>query len=575
MRRLYRTTAVVLLNFTILFVLVNLAAALWLALTSRDEGQRSEIIDLFIRRHGMETLRAAYPGMSDPEIRGLLNATGVIGNRYHPFVEFVNAAHVSPQVVMRPEGFRVGPDQAPWPPPSSGKTVFVFGGSTTYAAGVLSHQTIPAYLQQLLRANFAEPVNVYNFGTGAHYSTQELLLFLDWLRQGIRPDLAIFIDGINDLAYVRDVSALSAFFDQAYERHKLTLGQSGASVWTRLGELVLSLPISRLHQPSGTEASLLFRGATKLRDDNELAAWRRSATPEETTLANRLLDRYQVNLRAAAAIGASAGVETVFVWQPAPLYKYDFALHPFAIQPQHQLHRVAYPLMAERRKAGALPANFAWCADVQEGAREMLYVDQLHYRPPVMQRIADCMVRHMLAAGTFDRLGWTRKSGEFFTPETAEAGATPKIMTLTEVIDRHPDRLYATNVTVARAGGEVRLAPSGRPEHYLQVITELPDSGEYRITMRVRPARTGAFRLQAWDSGTEPSGVVADVSFATSAMRITNVKGARSFGQVARRDDTYDVNLAVSLPGGITRLLIQLTDGPLQIDGLEIARSEG
>jgi hypothetical protein len=74
--------------------------------------------------------------------------------------------------LVRPEGYRViGGEQAPWPPPKGEKTVFLLGGSTSLGSGALYDQTIMAYMQKLLRANSQEKINVYNFGTGAHYST--------------------------------------------------------------------------------------------------------------------------------------------------------------------------------------------------------------------------------------------------------------------------------------------------------------------------------------------------------------------------------------------------------------------
>jgi hypothetical protein len=69
--------------------------------------------------------------------------------------------------MVRPEGYRViGGEQAPWPPPKREKTVFLLGGSTSLGSGALYDQTIMAYMQKS-----QEKINVYNFGTGAHYST--------------------------------------------------------------------------------------------------------------------------------------------------------------------------------------------------------------------------------------------------------------------------------------------------------------------------------------------------------------------------------------------------------------------
>jgi hypothetical protein len=189
----YVFAGVTLLSVVLLLAFSNFAAGLFVkdppaasnASAAAQKRQREATVDQFIQRHGIATLRNAYPGMSDEAIHQLLMATGVVGNRYYPYVEFIQAPYVAPDMLSTPEGYRIiGQDQASWPPPKTGKTVFVFGGSTTLGSGVMNQQTIPAYLQRWLRANFGNDVNVYNFGTGSHYSTQEVLFFFDWLRKG-------------------------------------------------------------------------------------------------------------------------------------------------------------------------------------------------------------------------------------------------------------------------------------------------------------------------------------------------------------------------------------------------------
>ena len=116
---------------------------------------------------------------------------------------------------------------------------------------------------------------------------------------------------------------------------------------------------------------------------------------------DRPLPREQADERAAH------GVHAAFAWQPVPTYKYDLAHHDFHSEGfgRVAITRVGYPEMARVAQAGAGGANFVWCADIQEGRREELYLDLVHYAPRMARRVAACIAkgllhRHLLAKHT-------------------------------------------------------------------------------------------------------------------------------------------------------------------------------
>ena len=79
------------------------------------------------------------------------------------------------------------------------KTIFFYGGSTTFGYNVADFQTIPSYLgKKLIEAN--QDVCVKNFGRGSYFSTQETILFQKHiLNNNIQQDdIVIFLDGINE-----------------------------------------------------------------------------------------------------------------------------------------------------------------------------------------------------------------------------------------------------------------------------------------------------------------------------------------------------------------------------------------
>lgn len=86
------------------------------------------------------------------------------------------------------------------------KIIWVFGGSTTFGYGVKNDETIPAYLSKIL-----QEYEVINLGSASYYSTHERIYFNNLITQNIYPEVAIFIDGLNDYFYyeVPDKTAVS------------------------------------------------------------------------------------------------------------------------------------------------------------------------------------------------------------------------------------------------------------------------------------------------------------------------------------------------------------------------------
>jgi len=79
------------------------------------------------------------------------------------------------------------------------KKVFMFGASTMFGTGVPDEHTIPSILSQYLN-NKSKNVfyEVSNFGTGAFILEQDMILFLEEVKKGNLPDIAIFYHGVND-----------------------------------------------------------------------------------------------------------------------------------------------------------------------------------------------------------------------------------------------------------------------------------------------------------------------------------------------------------------------------------------
>jgi hypothetical protein len=237
-------------------------------------------------------------------------------------------------------------------------------------------ETVASYLQQYLATKLNKEVRIYNFGRGHYYSTQERILFQQLLTSGYIPDLALFIDGMNDLSYNKDEPMYT----------------------DRLRRSIASGGFDRADLMSLISATSLARSATRL-FPQEATQEDGSRAPEgyETVIDNSI-NRYLKNKKLIEAISRSFGVKPVFVWQPAPTYKYDLQYHLFLGDGFGRHYEYGYKRMSEFIGSQQLH-NFLWCADIQKGLKEPLYVDKWHYSAKFSQvlaaTIADRLVEYV------------------------------------------------------------------------------------------------------------------------------------------------------------------------------------
>ena len=81
------------------------------------------------------------------------------------------------------------------------KKIVFLGGSTTFGWLSIDNKTIPSEFSKILN-NKLYNYCVYNYGLPSFYSEQENNLLKDLnYRNIIKPDIAIFLDGINETCY--------------------------------------------------------------------------------------------------------------------------------------------------------------------------------------------------------------------------------------------------------------------------------------------------------------------------------------------------------------------------------------
>lgn len=351
-RKHYTSLALLCFNTALLLAVV---IALYLLL-STPQSQADRVLS----QYG-DKLSAVYPELNSTEREQLIRETWSRSYVYAPYLHFIERPHNGTYVNIDANGVRrgVGPQQ--WPPSQEDYVVFVFGGSTTFGYGLPDNDTVPSNIYRVLsQARLVDStgkrtVAVYNFGQGNYYSTQEMLLFERLLQQGIKPDVAIFVDGINDFVYADDTPAFAVSFKTMFE----------ADYYTKAALRLLS----SLHL-ANAEAPLPMNVST-----------------------SSVIERYLRTKKITAAIARDHGVRPLFVWQPVPTYEYNLTHHLFYTGDWGRIGqtRQGYALLDKVRQQHDLGDDFVWCADIQREATEPLYVDMLHYGSNMSMMVARCV----------------------------------------------------------------------------------------------------------------------------------------------------------------------------------------
>ncbi|MBU1694970.1 MAG: hypothetical protein KKC51_13535 [Verrucomicrobia bacterium] len=395
----YAALCTALVNVVLILALLN--ALLFVFYRGREE-KKERTIDTIIRRYGTNALHAAYPDLDHRQIEDLLEETW---DRqlfeYEPFVQFRERAFAGRYVNVDPQGYRRTENQGAWPPEPSKANVFLFGGSIVFGYGVRDEETLASHLQGALSRALGMDVRVYNFGRGFYYSTLERLLLEKLLMEGHRPHLALFVDGPNDFS-----EGVGDPFLTAQLRQLVATASPQAPAGRFLAEWFNRQPLARWIRE--WKAAKEEGESTPL--DERRRSWDLAGARPSKEKHRDIKDRsgfairqYLNNKKMIEAVCAVYDVPVLFVWAPTPYYKYDLLYHPFARKSRDSKrarHTAdGYARMAEWVRTRSMGTNFLWCADIQEGVQEQLYVDNAHYAPRLNRTLAQ-----IVASGIVERV---------------------------------------------------------------------------------------------------------------------------------------------------------------------------
>jgi len=392
--KLAKTIAQMILGGIIAFAVLNGAIALWFVYSdSRPKTYNNPIADYY-----QMDLGPFYPGLSSAEIDQLIGES-FQAVQYEAFVGFRERPRQGRFVNVSDVGYRLSIGQSPWPPKPDAPIIFVFGGSTTFGYGVEDKDTVVSRLSERLRRDpaFAN-AQVYNFGRAFYWSAQESILLQRLIAQGNVPNMAIFIDGMNDFYQTTSDPVYTAQTKTLFEQNKDWNRASGREKWEymkgSLRQAIFFLPFSRLLR------ELLPKPVS---DDRHVVLQPSDPKGLEFSIRN-----YQLNVTTIKAIARQFGTKPYFVWQPAAMYH-----NPPSLNAQHEREFVArrpegygphsqsyygYPRMAEVFAQSSGDASMIWCADAFQQATSRLYVDMVHYNGYGAGLLAACIADRITAA---------------------------------------------------------------------------------------------------------------------------------------------------------------------------------
>ena len=327
----YKAAAVIVLNTLLLLIVINLV--LFVIFRTVDEAKITPDTQFAYSKSGhfyengtavdngkrtpsnlnVFDYTAFEDSMSEPEISQMLDEFydhSRMGFAYQPWSQYGPRVFSGKylNVALEPNGLAV---RRTINSPATGKDqkivkIYAFGGSTTFGSGVPDAHTWPSYLSQILNdrarnENLDIRVEVTNYGRVGFYPTQELHLLLDILRTGQRPELIIFLEGVN-IGRDDDTPNLTPSYHRIINEAQLGSDRQ----WQ-------SLPMVRL------AGAIAARSEPKATPDAD--------RPDTRVQTEQLVERFQQFRSSVLAISDLYGTQPVFFLQPDGHYNYPDHLY--------------------------------------------------------------------------------------------------------------------------------------------------------------------------------------------------------------------------------------------------------
>ncbi len=244
------------------------------------------------------------------------------------------------------------------------KKVYFFGGSTMWGEGSNDPGTIPSQYAA------ATGVRSENFGETAYTAHQSLVLLIQLLQDGHRPDLVVFYDGVNDVTFKCEANnnIHSTAYERLFRKQLDTRSNSFAYYWA---------PVDRMIQKVNRSISRLMKRPRHRHNCDK--------NPEKAeAVAESLIKDWEF----ARMLVEAHGGKFVAVLQPVVYTNSSDRVRKRGPRSLGNQFDTVYPLIRKNM------AGKSYLADVSDAlnAEPRVYIDFCHVTPPgnraIAQRIA-------------------------------------------------------------------------------------------------------------------------------------------------------------------------------------------
>ena len=268
---------------------------------------------------------------------------------------------------------------------SNNKTIKIFalGGSTTFGNLIGDNDTWPSHLDLMLNKNLSQPkYSVFNYGRPGADVFDELALLLTLIQFGHKPDIVIFLDGLNGSRSYNHNN-----FGQA--DIKKLIDQSFKPIRAQFSDLPLIRDSGLYHLSQSLKRQLAPES------DEAIITLEKPPLPEPPSVVGaKMAQSYLLNKNTILGITEKLGIKTLFFLQPDVLYNY----------PHHLLRNPLPTFYTEERKQ--IKTEFYRAIKSQTDSIDLLdlfsrwgdkkaIVDDCHYSPEFSAFIAMHMVPHI------------------------------------------------------------------------------------------------------------------------------------------------------------------------------------
>jgi hypothetical protein len=225
--------------------------------------------------------------------------------------------------------------------------IFFFGGSTMFGFDVTDKESITSAFINVSNEKCPDckPIAVYNYGVLSYYSYNELMLFHHLLATNHRPDIVVFLDGLNDLFIVQAAIKRVPWY------------------YFRLKENIQN------------------------RKDSTASLFQLQQGETSKFAAAAAISNYLENVSHIRKLCGAYNVKPFFFIQPVPYYNYPRLKNdPVVDSSPNEIIEYGYPVLKSYCDSSQ---NMYFLGDMLLGETRPPFIDEIHYSPYMNRRIAE------------------------------------------------------------------------------------------------------------------------------------------------------------------------------------------